>query len=154
MENMECPHCYASVMIGKNGRCPACQSDVHNATEEAKSKTLVTITRDHALPAVCMMCGVDTDRKKRSTFTYWHSNAEEIPKELYIAAAVSLGLLLLVWPLVKRQLRNSRAIKTTLDLPICLPCEQEDKPVKLKTIEGNELFFVAHKNFKKQMATF
>jgi hypothetical protein len=56
-----CPHCFRTVYVRDDSKCPACCRDTSQAPPESAGLTPVEFVDGEQLPPVCLVCGHDCE---------------------------------------------------------------------------------------------
>ena len=128
MRAIECPNCYARVILTEEKKCPACNKDPESPDADP-TRSKITIWEGQLLPALCFVCGDQTDltiivRKTSSTM------ASEIFQTVFNIAIIPLKFLTFgVFGLLVNTTMRNRTFKTLkFIIPLCSKCRANQIP--------------------------
>ena len=135
----ECPHCHHEVMVRADGDCLACGKSHFDLRGVDPHLTMVAIDNVHRLPSCCFVCGQDTKRTQKMSWTHraptWHF-------PWWFAPLVGLFSFL-----PGSQYRQRESIR----LPVCGRCAataRKARPLSIRT--GLDCRLLAHRKFRQQ----
>jgi len=147
MRVIECPNCYANVVLLETGVCPACNQPPGAVTADS-NKTVITVSEGQHLPPLCFGCGKQTDftiKLKKST----SSSTGNFFRIAFNLILIPLKFLTVgVWGLLMDTSSTKRpSQKITLNIPLCEDC-QKAKTISVKWINFEEgtISFIVSRN--------
>lgn len=138
----ECPHCHHEVMEQRDGQCLACGKSHFDRLGVDPDKTMVTIDNVHRLPSCCFLCGQDTQRMQKLS---WTQRAGTWNLPWWFGPLVALFSYL-----PGSQYRTRERIC----LPVCGRCvstARKIQPLSIRT--GLDCRLLVHREFRRQFET-
>ena len=147
MKPIECPNCYATVILMESGVCPACNKDPDVSTSD-RTRTKIKVWPGDRFPSLCFGCGNVTDSTKvvcvatSSTFGHYFR---------IVVSVLLLPLRLLVFGLLG-SLRGGSASdrpfqRIRVKIPVCLRCRNSQLPRLDRTdFEAGSMSFIVPKD--------
>ncbi len=134
----DCPHCYARVVPKADGRCPACQKDMHDLAGVDPTRVSLRVAQGDVLPRVCCDCGQATDR------------VITVCRRTSARDEMSLGVrLLLLLSFNWGALSGSGGDVVEVEMPQCDLCGSEGRPEpEYVDFDNVRMTFVVHKNLR------
>ncbi len=150
---VECPHCYTNVLPSREGQCPACRNNVHDAPKADPSKTSLTVRHGAELPSFCCGCGCPTDRYVKVLRKISHKKAQQ---DTSLGLFLVLGLLfgwifwLIAW--MRGDFRTRVGDVVVARMPQCKLCGANGAPDPIRVnAEELRMTFVVHRQFKEKV---
>lgn len=135
----ECPHCHHEVMVRADGHCIACGKNCLDKAGQNPELTMLAIDNIHRLPACCFVCGVDTERRQRLSWTY---RVDTFRLPFWCAPMVALFSYL---PGSEYRQRFE------MNLPVCPHCAAKARKSRpLSARAGLDCRLLVHRNFRRQ----
>lgn len=139
----QCPHCFTTVLVGSDGRCPACGEDAGSAGEAPHEIVAMTMRYDEELPLVCFHCGGEPQVWSSVVLDRVDSTGRAIATAAVgVATLVTVGFGAFETPETRYLVKN---------LPACLECQAVPPRVVWRAEERRELRVVVHKKFRKAL---
>src|SRR6187551_2773131 len=114
---LDCPHCYARVLLRSDGACPSCGEDTRRPGVGPR-RALLEILADEPLPDSCLNCGQFTDR---TTIVRYRRAVEGDGAPSWFVALLTSALALLVG-YIFFWLRTKAVLHLEFRLPQCRDC--------------------------------
>lgn len=128
MQRIECPNCYSTVILMKDGSCPACNK-MPDASTSDWTRTKIKVWPGERFPSLCFGCGDVTDSMKvvsmatSSTFGHYFR---------MIMSVLLMPLRLLVFGLLGLLRDDSSNVppfqRIRVKIPVCLRCRNSGFP--------------------------
>jgi len=135
----ECPHCHTEVMVRADGHCIACGKNSQDKQGVDPYKTVVSIDNVHKLPHCCFVCGEETQRRQKLSWTFRFST-----RNLPFWCAP------LVW-LFSYLPGSQFSTRSLVILPICSKCAPKARKFRpLSVRSGLDCRLLVHRNFRSQ----
>ncbi len=144
---VECPHCYTDVLPMADGHCPSCSADLSLAKAESNWFTKVSLPHQAgALPNVCIVCGMPTERRTR--FYQKARNERYGANPAQGGGGIGLALTWL-FDYVSGKMHQ----EICLDVPQCDECNQKGRGIRVKHVdfERRVATFIVHQNFNRAL---
>ena len=135
----ECPHCHTEVMVRSDGHCIACGKNSLDTQGVDPHRTMVSIDNVHKLPHCCFVCGEETQRRQKLSWTYRYSTR-----------SLPFWCAPLIW-LFSYLPGSQFSMRSLVILPVCTKCApnaRKFRPLSMRA--GLDCRLLVHRNFRKQ----
>ena len=149
MELMECPHCFAKMVLTSDNKCPSCRKDPRDTKNTNPNLTTATFFSYIKLPEYCMACGKPTKKISKFIVNKKDSNWEwEVLGAIPFLGDLFSSLSTFLMP-VKLMRKSENSI--TFKLPFCGKCNNSDvRPIHFNR-DTEAITFIVHKTFKREL---
>jgi hypothetical protein len=144
---VECPHCYTDVLPMADGRCPSCLADTSAQSAEDGRFTKASLRHQAKwLPAVCVVCGMPTERTRRFSQRAKNERYGTNPAR----GTGGIGLIL-TW--LFDYLSGKMHQEIALEVPQCEECHRRGRDFRVKHLDfdGRIATFIVHQNFRRAL---